>query len=522
MTSAAAALAVVWALALCACGDPPGMTTDATTAAECPPGEVGCPCLGGGGCDETLVCAQDVCVDPDGEQTGSTSDGTTGTGATGSGSGTTTAGADDCAPADGSVNAACEGADAARPYCSDAGVCVGCNELASCESLDGATPVCSSSGRCVECSVDAPDACPSDRPVCDAVAELCEFCDAHADCPGSACDFVSGACFPLEGVVWVDGGNPSCSNDQGTLNKPFCTLAHALAVVDGPTTIMVHGGSYEGGVTVGATSIVAIRAVEDSGEVIISTEMGTALTIEPGATVALEGLSIASSTDGIACSLSSLRLDKVDVLENATTGLVLSSCTTTINESLVFFNGSSGLLVTGGKLDVVNSFISDNSVIDISGGAGIVTQGVADISILYSTVFGNAGTAGGPGSIICSGDPQPKIELRNSVIYGASPDSIELADCEVTTASCAYDYEVMAPEVSNDKILQLKMTTIDNYVVTAGQDAEAGLYRPQPGDGNGLRTLGEWRDGDPEFDFEGDARPVEDGAEDYAGADRIP
>ena len=420
------------------------------------------------------------------------------------------------------MNAACEDADATRPYCSVSGVCVGCDELESCGSVDDATPVCSSSGRCVECSVDALDACPSDRPVCDADAELCELCDAHTDCPDSACDFVSGACFPIEGVVWVDGGNPSCSNDQGTLNKPFCTLAHALAVVDGPTTIMVHGGSYEGGLTVGATSIVAIRAVEDSGDVVISTDMGTALTIEPGASVALEGLSFQSSTDGIACSLSSLRLDRVGVLENGTAGMVLSSCTTTLHESLVFFNGSAGLVVTGGKLDLINTFVSDNSIIDISGGAGIVAQGVADISILYSTMFGNAGTAGGPGSIICSGDPQPQVELRNSVIYGASPDSIELADCVVTTASCAYDYEVMAPEVTNDKILQLKMATIESYIVTNGQDAEAGLYRPQPGDGNGLRTLGEWLDGDPEIDFEGDARPLEDGAEDYAGADRIP
>ncbi|MCA9717081.1 MAG: right-handed parallel beta-helix repeat-containing protein [Myxococcales bacterium] len=511
------------ALALSACGEP-GVTTTASTTDACSPGEAGCECLDGGGCgSDDLVCAQGVCVDVDSESS-STTEGpmTDPSGSTSSVSETTTGDAADCSPADGSLNAACESMDASQPYCGASGECVDCVELTSCSSVSEQTPVCSSTGRCVECSDDNPDACPPERPVCDAAAETCESCDEHADCPESACDFQSGACFPLEGVVWVDEGNPSCSNEQGTPNKPFCTLAHALAVVDGPTTIMVHGGEYVGPLEVGSTKNVAIRAVEGSGEVIIKSAMGTALTIAPGSSVAIEGVSIAQSTDGLACSLSTLRLDRVRVIENGTTGLVLSSCTTVMRESLVFFNGSSGMIVTGGKLDIVNTFISDNSVIDIAGGAGIVASGVADISILYSTLFGNAGTAGGPGSIICSGDPQPQVELRNSVIYGASPDSMQLDACQVTTASCAYDYELVAPEITNDLIIQLSMNNVESYVVTTGPDAQAGLYRPQPGDGNGLRTLGVWLEGDPELDYDGDPRPDVADELDYAGADRIP
>ncbi|MFY0531584.1 hypothetical protein [Nannocystis pusilla] len=129
------------------------------------------------------------------------------------------------------------------------GWCTGFTGDTTCSDVDAATPVCDpESGKCVECTVEDASACAGETPVCDAESGTCVGCSEHAQCPNTACDIETGACFPDEpgAIVFVENKLGGCGvAPAGTEEDPFCSLSEAAEVLQEsqPTTIKVKPGS---------------------------------------------------------------------------------------------------------------------------------------------------------------------------------------------------------------------------------------------------------------------------------------
>ena len=235
-----------------------------------------------------------------------------------------------------------------------------------------------------------------------------------------------------------------------------------------------------------------------------------------GARAIVDGVRFTSNNFGVDCTEGELQARGSRFSDSDVSGIRADACNMTLLSSVVADNFRQGIEVTGGELTLVNSFVSLNGL-NVTDGGGIMTFGGVDLTLNYVTMFKNSGSIGGPGSIICTGSPT--VYLRNSIIVGESPDSID-EDCLFAADSLAYDYSQNPPDVGNGQLLQLSMMNINGILVTVGTDAQSGVLRPQPGI-NPIQSLGEWSAGDPLTDFDGDPRPAQEGAPDYAGADRI-
>jgi len=411
----------------------------------------------------------------------------------------------------------CSQADMEKPYCSPDGMCVSCEDI-DCAEVDPETPACDSeSGLCVGCTAEELYSCPDENPVCDVENKTCVPCQRIEECPNSACNLELGYCLPLDNQLWVDGEGENCSdNHPGTADKPVCTIGKAVELASvSDTVVMVRGGHYYEHILVDEKYLV-IRRAPGSSEVVVGSEIGYTIDVIGGSSLILADVTFRGADNGLMCTTSTVMLDRVLFDDHATYGLFSDSCNLYFRRSIMTDAGIAGLEVRGGILEIENSFVTNNGFGSNVDGGGISAGSGAIVRANYTTLYNNLGTIGEFASVVCSenGSP-PEIEIRNSAVFGASHDSLDLFRCDLLVQDSAYDWlnGTLPPEWDN--IAMLTDANIDAHL----EVGDMGVVRAVDGEANPLSELASWQPGDPRHDFESDPRPDMANAPDYAGAD---
>jgi hypothetical protein len=490
-------------------------TSDEGDTETCTPGAEGCICGADASCEPGLLCASGRCIVNDSVTTSGTIPPTTttseDTGDTGNPTetsghtmGVTDTGDSECDPAMGVTNPACD--DPAAPYCGAGGVCVGCPAIA-CGEVSADTPVCDeAAGRCVQCNASDKGACTGSTPICDVAASMCTGCTMHSQCPDSACQMDTGACFGT--ALFVDKG-ADCASADGTKDLPYCEIGEATAKLTAePTAILVKPSPspYTQQVQIAAGRTVAIIR-NGNGTARIEVSGSDAVFVSDGATLRLESLQISKGevTKGLFCTGAAVVLDKTQVIDRKGLGIEAVDCDLTLRESRVWLNLGGGIKVNGGELRLENSFVVTNGG-SFTAISGIVISNGATIDAVYSTIADNDGKAGVEDSLDCTN--AGVVALRNSIVFGQSAaSSVDCVDATATTS-----------------VVDSTMLTGEGNMTLPGLDP-AWFVDPETGNfsvkaGAPFENVAIWLTGDPTGDYNGDARPGRDGAKDYAGADR--
>lgn len=485
-----------------ACTGPYASTTDSTeTDIPCPIGSEGCACTAGGSCDAPLVCASNVCVSAD-----STTGGDVTTTSTSMATANATV-AGTCSPATDALSGDCT--DEAAPYCNTKGECVGCTGIASCAGIDPTTPACDAgTGKCVECTVDDASACADARPICDAEAQTCRACVAHAECPGSACDLGTGACFPDDAVLWVDRAANPCGT--GTQDSPFCEIQDAVETIaaNTPTVVKVKPGAmtYKTKIDVASGAVVAILG--DGGMPVVDVLADAAL-INDNARVYFSRLQLGSSlttAKGFLCVGGDVWTDRVDITARKSVAIDAIDCNIRLRRSRVYLNPGGGLKLSGGSTRLENSFITSNGT-GFSTFAGVYLTNNAELTAVYTTIIDND-AAMNADSLHCVNPGL--VTIRNSVMFGQNAmTSVNCTGAEATESVI----DAMAIAGSGTQVVPTVQATW--FKDPANGDFHIKALAP-------FKDIAVWHAGDPAVDYDGELRPSIDATPDYAGADRLP
>lgn len=412
-------------------------------------------------------------------------------------------------------DAQCTASDPNKPFCVNK-ECVSCEATAepdtACAGVDPATPVCAlDSGACVVCTPDNATMCMGTTPVCSASNE-CAACTSHDQCPQSACNQESGACFAPDYVIWVDAA-AQCDLGDGSMNTPFCQIAQALQKMadNDPSlgwTIKIKTGNYtQTSLTVPDGSNVAI--VGDGGVAKIKSTTASTLVVNGNSKVYLGKLSFNSNADdnGLMCTGSQIWGQDLNFSLNKQ-GYLGTDCSARFERTVFYKNTSGGLSMFGvGQTHVVNSYVSNNGSNAESNYGGLLTAQGHELHVVYSTVLNNLSETGAR-SLQCLPDAGP-TEIRNSVVIAFVAPSIDCA-AGLTITQSAVDEGKMDGDTNIMATMGDAMTWFDPQV--------SGVYKAKAD--SALTDLAVWLDGDPLTDFNGDARPGTPDATDYAGADR--
>lgn len=401
------------------------------------------------------------------------------------------------------------------PFCVDQ-ACVACDGTVdpdvACAGIDPALPVCDkAAGECVMCTPANDALCTGATPVCDAANKECVGCVEHADCPESACNPESGACFPVDYVIYVDGA-AQCDIGDGSMAMPFCQISQALEKVgmNDPTigwTIKVKTGNYiQPALIIPDTSVLAI--VGDGGVAKIRSTNAATLVTGTGSKVTLGKLNLSSNADDTALVCTGSQVWASDLTSSLNRqGYSGTDCSAAFRRSVFYRNTSGGLSVFGpGSTKLVNSYVSNNGSNAESNYGGLQTGQGHELSLLYTTVVNNLSELGAR-SLQCT-DDAGLTTIRNSVIIAFVAPSIA---CPMATI----EYSAI-DEGDNDMDTNIPATMADAMLWFGPQ--VGGVYPAKPD--TPIAELAVWKNGDPAADFNGDARPLVDGAMDYAGADR--
>ena len=362
--------------------------------------------------------------------------------------------------------------DPALPFCVDE-FCVACSATATpddaCAELDPGLPLCIDDA-CVQCSDDDASACSGATPLCDALANTCVACEFHEQCQdiGSpACNFITGACFDPEAVSEVNAGTGGAV--QAAIDEVANGAEHA---------IVITGDGAEQTIVVDAGKTIAIVSNNTSTKDIDGNEGAPTLTVTgAGTTVFLHRIRLTLNGDDVGVAVqtpAALFADSSQVSQNTGGGISIA---------------------TGASAQLRNCMVAGDG-----GDPGVpaVTSTGGTLNILYSTLgldFNN----GGP-TLECSGGT---VTVRNSIVVSDSSVAGSALQCPGA--------DIQASFVDNDSgadIWFASMSTGSYHLTAAGQAQ--------------FVDVAVWEDGDPPFDFDGDARPAVDGSPDYAGADTIP
>ncbi len=355
--------------------------------------------------------------------------------------------------------------------------CVPCGDFenpdAACAENFPERPVCNvESGSCVQCSPDNAAACDGSTPVCS--AGECVGCSFHDECPDTACDISTGACFDDACVREVDG-------DGGEIYSSLTT-----AIDDGCVVILHERNGdvpYTESVDIDGIKVAILTADGEDPQV---QGVGGSPTIHigVGSTVYIVGMRLRGNTGAA--------------------GLDLDDGTVYVDDSQIVQNAGGGVVGTGGELHARNSFVGGNGGNGFSPTTGLELDGV-DVSLSYVTVAFNEGD--GADSFQCSATTGT---LRNSIVLGSDPASF---DCPGVSADHTAFDDVIAgagnEDVSPASGAWFANPVSDFHVTVSGAST--------------FSAVAEWTTGDPAADIDGtDARPSSDGSPDVAGADVLP
>ncbi|MEX1367087.1 MAG: right-handed parallel beta-helix repeat-containing protein [Nannocystaceae bacterium] len=364
--------------------------------------------------------------------------------------------------------------DATAPFCEPAsGECVSCDGTtdpnAACASLDPSQPVCVD-GSCEQCTAAAPDACGGDTPVCDDATNTCVGCTEHAQCGEAACNFYTGACLPSDAVVHVGPG------------QDFLTLVSAVSSFDDGTegTIIVHEADFLEAVTVDQMRVLAFLVADGDQPTWDTPGISTApqLTVSD-ATVILDGLTLSGNG------------------ATASPGVRVDGGRAWIDRSRVVDNSGGAIVAQGGaELTLRNCFlggdVNDRDALGIVGSTA---------TVLYTTVGSGFGTAS---ALTC--DAGSTVAVRNSIVVARSGDP------EVQCGGATIEDSVAEADLGGTNTA-LGPMDVAWFADFAGGNFHLGLVPAA------LVNAGQWRQGDPPVDIDGDPRPELDGAADVPGAD---
>lgn len=286
-----------------------------------------------------------------------------------------------------------------RPNCSPQGRCFACSSVSDCAKQTGA-PICDT-GRCVECKTSK-DCSDKSRPYCEDPSRACRACKRHAECDSTAgardgvCvkddtlrnlptgqALQNGMCVPSDRIVSVDVN--SCSGactvqdklTEVAAQKPYLrigqfTSAALITVRPVPGLPEVHIIS-----PLGDYAPPDPAAKDKIPNAILTNSNGTALRIEGGASVTVEGLLIKDSKLGLAC-VSGAAPTRVRILRSligasdvgiqSTAGCELSIEQSWVGEGprdryqgLVNSGNILAMDLRGTKFDIINSVFNHNS-----------------------------------------------------------------------------------------------------------------------------------------------------------------
>ena len=358
--------------------------------------------------------------------------------------------------------------DPAAPFCIE-GECSPCSSVTettpdeACAALEETTPLCVGDS-CVQCSADAIEACGGTTPLCDDEANTCVACSFHEECQaiGSpACNIATGACFDPAAVTEVDAGTDD-------------TLQPAIdAVADGAEhAIVLTGGGQNHTVTIdGGKTITIVSDSASVREVRGNSGNPTVLVSGVGTTAYLHRVALTLNGDDVGVSVASsatLYADSTRIAQNSGGGITLAS-------------GTGGFL--------------RNCMVAGDGGESSAVSSSGDLSMVYCTL-GRDTNFGDP-VLECSGG---SATVRNSVIVSETNAPGAELNCPGATVENTAQEATLSPE---------------DWFPQFG----SGDYALSVAGGAQFDGVAVWQLGDPPFDFDGDARPSEDGAGDFAGAD---
>jgi hypothetical protein len=425
-----------------------------------------------------VACGGDSGADGDDDSTGNDStqgdddddDGSTSATESSDGGSETDDGADTTAADTSTGTTGCVAHDECRdpltPACND-GTCSPCTaaDAPACSELDAALPVCAPDGGCVECTADDATACVENTPVCDVSTSSCIRCTAHEQCPDSACDIETGACFETDCVVDVDADGDGDYLDVGS-------------AVDGETddacVLRVHTPDdesfYSGQVQIVARKI-ALLGVDPTHPEMNSGD--GALQAVGGSVVYASRMTI---TGGVLVDDATFHVDGSELL----------------NASFAPLRATSPLA----RVRVSNTWISNRA-----GFEPALMVDAGELEAVYTTIVG--------ASVGVSCDEAASVSLRNSFLVSEFFETPAI-DCSPLDA----EYSAFEAEVAG------RGNAAVGEFSGAWLDSPGGLTDRLSADfPAALATTARWTTGDPTVDIDGDLRPDRDGTMDFAGAD---
>lgn len=367
------------------------------------------------------------------------------------------------------------------------GSCQPCSSLAELEQADAACaherpeqPWCVGEA-CAACDPQR-DSCPAEVPTCDPQTLTCFACQEHADCPGSACLVLTGACVPPQRVFWVD--NTAAGDNLGTQDDPFTSLNSAsLAVGAEPAVLIVleKGQVYSTPLSLGGgATLVLMGEQADQAPPVFrpSGGQGPFFELAPGSTLYLADVRVEGSQTAPALSGSGADL--------------------VVDRARLIGNPGGAVRMQEGRVWLRNAIVAENGAAD---GASAIEVVDAQLSLSYLTLVQNDGPADAEG-LRCTG--AGSRELINGLVRSSNDDAT--VDCEglvVTTSVTEPDLGGM--ELPYQSAWFRNPSNADYRLVT-----NAGAV--------GELEIGAWIEGLPTVDLENAPRPSD--GPDYVGADR--
>lgn len=245
-----------------------------------------------------------------------------------------------------------------HPICTSGGSCGLCTGDDQCLARNSSFPRCSKAGLCVTCSQNS-DCKDSLSPVCDTTSNTCRPCTLHRECSDGICvkddtlaalptgkELKKGQCVPATRQVAVD--STSCPSGCTLQSKFDGTMGVS---VDRPyLKISNFKSSLKLRIGVMPTSLPVIHVVTDSADLSpalytaaptnsLSDGADTALLIDSGANVVLEGVNINLSQVGLQCTGTTGNPTTVRVLRSLfsenKTGINASNCDLKVEDSWI-------------------------------------------------------------------------------------------------------------------------------------------------------------------------------------------
>ncbi len=392
---------------------------------------------------------------------------------------------------------ACSGA---TPICNADFTCRACAAANECRALGGGA-VCAPDGMCVGCVV-VNDCTDPTRPFCDARA--CRGCQRDVECTSGLCDEGSGRCVSADDIIYVraTGSTQTPCGDRG--NECRSIGVAMTQVTAARNKLVVSAGRYPEQF-VAATGTVMIVG---PGAVIAppAGSSGPGISVGAGASLTMEGISVVGAAgpaircDGSA-GAAAVVLSNVTLENNFQLGISATSCDVTVQRSMLRFNLGGGMLLTGSRFTIENTYVTDNGSVagggSAVGGIHVVSAGAGASLFRFNTVGGNlCGGAAGAAGVACSA----VVTATSSIVYANGGPQL--------SSDCSFTHSVIeggAPGTGNLNVDPLFVDFMrGDWHLTATSPARDAANMT----------------GAPAMDFDGDRRPAGNGFD--IGADEKP